>query len=379
MFEFSIKEEGVTLDKYIGTKTDIIIPSNINDIPVYAIRQGCFSDTLVEKVTVPCRLYYIGSKAFFRSNIKEFIATAPIANINKYAFAKSSLECIHLSSFPDKIDHKAFKDSNLKEFIIDQKFTSIPFIGSDVFGNTPFMQDKNSFEGIYISPDNKHEEFFQDIEVIPSQSCYKSKLNTIIIPPEVHYLGADVFKDSLELNTAIILANIPAIPENTFYNCMSLINVALPETVQELNPNAFRDCKSLLSIQIPDSTKVIGNRVFAGCSNLKSINLNNVSELGSNAFNRCENLYSVRGANLKTVQNGAFSDCIRLNEVYLPNIEHLGTEVFSNCVSLNTITFGENLTHLSYDTIVKSRLKRINLYRSTSVDPLIPEKLINWL
>lgn len=379
MFEFSKKEDGITLDKYTGTETDIIIPSHIDGTPVYAIRQGCFSNTSVERVQVKNRLYYVGTKAFFHSNIKEFIATAPIANINKYAFAKSSLERIHLSIFPDKIDHKAFKDSNLKEFEIDQKSISIPFIGSEIFENTPLAKDKTSFNGIYLSPLDNHEEFFQEVELIPPQSCYKSKLNTVIIPPDVRYLGEDVFKDSLDLNTAIILADLPSIPENTFNNCISLLNVALPKSIQEISQNAFRGCKSLLSIQIPESTKIIGSRVFANCTNLKSINLNNVLEIGNSTFFKCENLHSVRGINLKTINSGAFSDCIRLNEVYLPNIEHLGAEIFSNCVSLNTVTFGESLTHLSYDTIAKSRLKRINLYKSTSVDPLIPEKLINWL
>ena len=64
-FEYIIENGSVTITKYLGNKTSIQIPNNIEGLPVQKIGENAFSNTKVKNVTLPSGCLEIDWFAFY--------------------------------------------------------------------------------------------------------------------------------------------------------------------------------------------------------------------------------------------------------------------------------------------------------------------------
>lgn len=64
-FEFIKENNGITITKYIGNKTTVIIPNTMDKLPVLKIAENAFSDTKVKSVTLPSGCTEIDWFAFY--------------------------------------------------------------------------------------------------------------------------------------------------------------------------------------------------------------------------------------------------------------------------------------------------------------------------
>lgn len=78
---------------------------------------------------------------------------------------------------------------------------------------------------------------------------YNGSSPDVVIPDDVHTIGAQAFKGS------------------------SVCDVTIPASVQRIEAYAFADCASLEKVDIPDSVTEIGNRAFFRCIRLKDVHL----------------------------------------------------------------------------------------------------------
>lgn len=109
------------------------------------------------------------------------------------------------------------------------------------------------------------------------------------------------------------------IPEEAFYWCNKLNNVVIPNSVTYIGENAFKGCVSLISVKLPNSVKTIGYNAFDGCSGLTSVNIpNSVTEIRAGAFWECSSLTSIKiPYSFDYMGNNAFWGCRSLESVYI--------------------------------------------------------------
>ena len=209
------RESGVVLKKYIGTETDIQIPSVIQGFPVQEIGSGCFRNT----------------------NIKSVIIPESIKRVYDHAFA----DC--------------------------KSLTDVKFLGND---NIFFMSDRNQMANTFRGCD-----VLKNVTLPKGQTLIKNgmfanctALENITIPEDVVGVLSEAFMGS-GLTAVILPSKIESIPLNTFSNCKSLTTVVLPAGIKSMY-NSFQNCPVLAKVTIPGSVKRIDFRgdPFLNCPNI---------------------------------------------------------------------------------------------------------------
>lgn len=174
-FEYTVKNNEITITKYSGSEAQVVIPDSIDGYKVAQIGDYAFSQNgKINKVTVPQTVYRIGSSAFAESpNLESVQLSDSVENIGSMAFE----ECINLRevklpkslyticeetfygceslesiTLPDvvNIGESAFANCiNLKNIVIPE---SVESIGNDVFefcNNVTFKCYENSYAHEY--------------------------------------------------------------------------------------------------------------------------------------------------------------------------------------------------------------------------------------
>ena len=293
---YEILGDYVEITDYTGNSTNLIIPAEINGIPVTSIGDHAFSYCHdLASIDLPDSITSIGEYAFLRcSSLMSISIPKGVTIIDNYTFSGcSSLNTISIPSGVTSIYGYAFEDcSSLSYVFIPDSVTSISALAFDDCSNLAKIEvDANNLN---FSNDNRGVLF------------NKEKTTLILAPRNI----ADSYQ---------IPDSVTRIGKNAFYDCTRLNGVVIPDSVTSIDDCAFRGCTKLNNIVIPDSVIDIGTYVFATCSNITSVSLS-------------ENLWSI--------SSGAFDGCSSLTNITFPAcVEHIGNRAFANCTNLTTIHF----------------------------------------
>lgn len=223
-FAEPIPKKTVTITKYTGKESTVILPSTINSWPVTKIGEAALKDnTTITSVTIPDSVTEIGANAF-----------AGCTNLTSVTYGGDWSKLTIQSGNPAVED--AAKDA-ANEQLFDFEFT----------------------------PDNtavivKHYRGAAADVTIPS--CYKGKPVTAI--------NNAAFPNSA-VTSVTIPDSITSIPDAAFVNCSQLTNISIPNSVTYIGFSAFSSCTSLKSITLPSSLRTIGNSAFADCPSLMTV------------------------------------------------------------------------------------------------------------
>lgn len=211
----------VTITKYTGTESTVILPSTISSWPVTKIGEDAFQDnTTITSVTIPASVTEIGSNAF-----------AGCTNLTSVHYAGD------WSNLTIQSGNPAVQDA-ANEQLFDFKF---------ILNNTAVVVI--SYKGTAA-----------DV-TIPSR--YKGKPVTVIDPV--------AFYNNSAVTSVTIPDSVTAIPDYAFGFCSQLTNISIPNSVTFIGFSAFRSCTSLKSITLPSSLSTIGNYAFADCPSLMTV------------------------------------------------------------------------------------------------------------
>lgn len=210
----------VTITKYTGKESTVILPSTINSWHVTKIGEDAFQDnTTITSVTIPANVTEIGSNAF-----------AGCTNLTSVNYEGDWSNLTIQSGNPAVED--AAKDA-ANEQLFDFEF---------ILNNTAVIVTNYKCKGTAA-----------DVTI---PSCYKGKPVTAI-------------NNAAFPNSAVTSVTIPdsvtSIPDAAFVNCSQLTNISIPNSVTYIGFSAFDGCASLKSITLPSSLRTIGNSAFAGC------------------------------------------------------------------------------------------------------------------
>lgn len=260
-------QKTVTITKYTGTESTVILPSTINSWPVTKIGEAAFQDnTTITSVTIPDSVTEIGSNAF-----------AGCTNLTSVNYIGDWSKLTIQSGNP------AVEDA-VNAQLFDFAFTP---------DNTAVIVTK--YNGIAA-----------DV-TIPSR--YKGKPVTMIDHAAFH-------------NSAVTSVTIPdsvtSIHDSAFAYCSSLTNISIPNSVTAIGSFAFNSCTSLKSITLPSSLSTIQSYAFYNCGNLKTIRIPvSVTSIGNYAFDVCPSLMTVTYPGSKTqwdaITKGSNNDVLENN------------------------------------------------------------------
>lgn len=209
----------VTITKYTGTESTVILPSTINSWPVTKIGEDALKDnTTITSVTIPDSVTEIGSNAF-----------AGCTNLTSVHYAGDWSNLTIQSGNPAVQD--AAKDA-ANEQLFDFEF---------ILNNTAVVVIRYKGTAADVT--------------IPSR--YKGKPVTVIDPV--------AFYNNSAVTSVTIPDSVTAIPDYAFGFCSQLTNISIPNSVTFIGFSAFNSCTSLKSITLPSSLSTIGNFAFDGC------------------------------------------------------------------------------------------------------------------
>lgn len=280
----------VTITKYTGTESTVILPSTINSWPVTKIGEDAFQDnTTITSVTIPASVTEIGANAF--------------------------AGCTNLTSVTYGGDW-----SNLT-----------------IQSGNPAVQDAANaplFDFEFIPPDNT--------AVIVTNYKYNGAAADVTIPSRYQGKPVTTIGHAAFFNSAVTSVTIPdsvtSISDEAFINCPKLTNISIPNSVTYIGFSAFSSCTSLKSITLPSSLSFISGALFLGCSQLTTIHIPvSVTSIGNNAFADCPSLMTVTYPGSKTqwddITKGRNSDvlenhliCAMLEATFTADGESISTQ-----------------------------------------------------
>ncbi|MDD7394610.1 MAG: leucine-rich repeat protein [Acholeplasmatales bacterium] len=152
-----------------------------------------------------------------------------------------------------------------------------------------------------------------------------------------------------------------------FYNCTNLISINIPRGVTKVGDSAFYNCSSLTSVNLPNSVTYIGDSAFYDCHSLTSINIpDGVTYIGDSAFYNCS-LTSVKLPDgIKFISNSLFEGCIYLTSVNIPDgVTYIGTNAFQGC-PLTSVNLPDGVTTISEQAFYCDSLTSINIPNSVT-------------
>ena len=216
---------GMEITKYIGNKTVVNIPAEIEGKQVVVV--GGFSESNVTSVTIPDGCKEIKSLAFFRCE---------------------ELTSVEVPDSVTKIHDGAFKlCKKLKSVRIPDGVTSIE-IG--VFHGCEELTD--------ITIPNS----VKEIKLDAFNGC--CALKSIEIPDSVTSIGQCAFSGGTGLKSITIPGSVTRIGEYAFVG-IRLTSLIIENGVKEIGKGAFESCAEIMSIEIPDSVTKIEEQAFLGC------------------------------------------------------------------------------------------------------------------
>ena len=289
----------VTITKYTGTESTVILPSTINSWPVTKIGEDALKDnTTITSVTIPDSVTEIGANAF--------------------------ADCTNLTSVNYKGDWS--------------KLT--------IQSGNPAVQDaanEQLFDFKFI---------LNNTAVIVTRYRYKGTAADVTIPSRYKGIPVTMIDHAAFFNSVVTSVTIPdsvtSIGDDAFVNCPQLTNISIPNSVTSIGFSAFRSCTSLKSITLPSSLNSISEALFSGCSQLTTIHIPvSVTLIEDDAFAGCPSSMTVTYSGSKTqwdddITKGSNNDVLE-NHLICAKLEATFT-ADGESISTQTIDRGEKFT-----------------------------------
>ena len=328
---------------YIGTESELLIPSYITQINQYAFH-NCRSLTSIE---IPDSVTSIGNYAFEGcSSLTSVVIGDSVTSIGKRAFSGcSSLESMVIPFVGDKAG-KTSRD--IYQYPFGYIFGTSSYTGGTATEQCYYYDSSTTYSTYYI-PTSLKEVIVTGGNILYGAFYNCSGLTSIEIPNSVTSIGERAFFNCSSLTSVEIPDSVASIGDLAFYGCSSLTSVVIPDSVTSIGSSAFSGCSSLTSVIIGDSVTSIGSSAFYGCSSLTSVVIpDSVTSIGSYAFYDCSSLTSVViGDSVTSIGENAFYNCSNLTSVVIPDsVTSIGENAFYDCSNLTSVIIGDSVTSI---------------------------------
>lgn len=227
----------VTITKYTGTESTVILPSTINSWHVTKIGEDAFQDNItITSVTIPASVTEIGSNAF-----------AGCTNLTSVTYGGD------WSNLTIQSGNPAVEDA-VNAQLFDFAFTP---------DNTAVIVKKYNGTAADVTIPSHYKG--KPVTMIDHAAFHDSAVTSVTIPDSVTSIPDDAFAFCSQLTNISIPNSVTFIGFAAFNSCTSLKSITLPSSLSTIQSSAFYNCGNLETIRIPVSVTFIGNYAFAGC------------------------------------------------------------------------------------------------------------------
>ena len=403
----------VTIYSYVGSDTDVTVPSEIKGKPVTTLHGTFSGKKTVKTVTVPEGVRLIEYNAFFGctalttvvlpSSLEEMTeytfyectnlktvsldtANSKLTKIGKYSFAYcekltgfdipssvkeleefvfaycSSLKKIIIPDTVEKIDISAFREcTNVTEIKIPgtvKEASEFALVGCDkvITAELPIsmvtlanLQRSDDLETLVIVDDGSTE--------LPDKDALneKKKLKKVVFPDSLTSIPKAFCRSVSALEEVKLPANLKIISNASFSGCTNLKTIDLPDTVTEIGAFAFADCTSLKDFTIPDGIKSIGEEAFYNSGITSLVVPESVETIDKLAFSHMANLTN---ATFPAGCGITFSDCKNLKTAKITgNPTVIDNYMFYECSQLTDFEIPGSVKKIGYAAFYNTALK----------------------
>ncbi len=380
--EYSIVDKKVTITKYTGNTSEIVIPDMIEGYPVVEIESNAFENcTTLVSVEIPETVSEIGSCAFLGcSSIKSMTLPDSVTEIQYNTFTGcSSLEEIELPESLERISWLAFSNcSSLENIVIPENVNIIDFGAFQncsslrniiiMNGDSPLQIQNSAFYGcdniegafytgdymawgelVEVGSDNGYlSKWYPEGNIsgvygdfVYQKILYGSEISIVryigddpnpTVPRKIENIPVTLISGSSFAHTPVESVDLPSsvtdISYYAFDGCTNLRKIDIPSSVKSIYFNAFADCSSLETVTIPSGVTSIMFETFSGCTSLKTVYItDSVTSIGDSAFKNCVNLETVyftgEEEQWDAIDMGNGNSCLtNANIVFVPKPEY---------------------------------------------------------
>lgn len=403
----------VTIYSYVGSDTDVTVPSEIKGMPVTTLHGTFSGKETVKTVTIPEGVRLIEYNAFFGctalttvvlpSSLEEMTeytfyqctnlktvsldtANSKLTKIGRYSFAYcekltgfdipsslkeleefvfaycSSLKKIIIPDTVEKIDISAFRMcTNVTEIKIPgtvKEASEFALFGCDkvITAELPIsmvtlanLQRSDDLETLVIVDDGSTE--------LPDKDALneKKKLKKVVFPDSLTSIPRAFCRSASALEEVKLPANLKIISNASFSECTNLKTIDLPDTVTEIGAFAFADCTSLKDFTIPDGIKSIGEEAFYNSGITSLVVPESVETIDKLAFSHMANLTN---ATFPAGCGITFSDCKNLKTAKITgNPTVIDNYMFYECSQLTDFEIPGSVKKIGYAAFYNTALK----------------------
>lgn len=353
---YTIGEDGVTLTGYTGTAEDVVIPAEIDGLPVVAVAADCFRDKSFRSLCLPDGIRRIAPNALIGCDRLQLLrlpvctaegqawfgglfgATSYTGNtravpstlstlilsgggdIPAYCFyGCTGLEVVEPASDTEQIGDFAFYGCAALAYLsLPETLTSV---GTYALANCTSLirmevpSRVRSLGGHLLEGCGRLESLTLPF---PGGSADGENSYLGYLFGAEHYTLSEGFLPSALMRVELS-EGITSVPANAFYECSRLREVVLPATVTNIQHRAFYRCAYLTEITLPANLTALGDEAFAGCSRLPQVDLSMLTSTegwGIQTFRGCLGLAEVTLAEgITALPSGSFEGCSSLERL----------------------------------------------------------------
>ena len=197
--EFNYNNNGESIE-IIGCENicplNLVIPNEIDGLPVTKIGWAAFSNNHLTSVFIPNSVTTIANLAFDNNNLSSVVIPESVETIGWLAFSNNNLQAVSLPSGIERLEDGVFYSNELTDILIPDNVT---FIGVDAFR-------ENDIKNITLS---------NNLMLISSYAFSGNDINNLTIPSTVVSIDERAFFQN-HLVTVTFLGDRPAIGKEAF-------------------------------------------------------------------------------------------------------------------------------------------------------------------
>lgn len=193
-YKYFVTEDGsgVEIVVYTGSERHLVIPNEMDGLPVVAIGRSVFFRKELESVTLPKGLKEIGEHAFSDNALEHIVFPESLTQVGDWAFAWNKITSVDLPKNMKEIPNALFWENKITHIDIPH---GVEVIGSSVFIRNELVSVtlpstlKAIGDSAFSTNKITHIVLPEGLEEIGQAAFYKNRLTSLIFPESLKHSG----------------------------------------------------------------------------------------------------------------------------------------------------------------------------------------------